>query len=215
MNTPLLTVFEHGLSRSAAMARQLLGHGFTGIVVSDRFSAYSWLPLARRQLCWAHLRRDLTAITERYGSSGEIGRELLEQQMFHHWHQWRDGEIDREQLQQHCAPIRQQFEDTLQQAGERSELYGWREDSLGLHRAHLPSDPVRGTGSMELPGDARRRAHQQRRRRRSLLRRSTGTAASRDSQQTQLWRPLRQWRPLPHPSTDGDRQLVDEVGRRP
>jgi transposase len=160
MNTPLPTVFEQGLSRSATAARQLLGHGVTGIVVSDRFSAYSWRALAQRQLCWAHLRRDLTAIAERFGASGEIGRELLEQQeqLFHHWHQWRDGEIDREQLQRHCARIRQQFEDTLQQASDLSFAAGG-EETLGLHSAHLPSDPVRGSGAMELPGGARHRAH--------------------------------------------------------
>jgi hypothetical protein len=126
MNTPLLTVFEQGLSRSAAAARQLLGHGFAGIVVSDRFSAYGWLPLAQRQICWAHLRRDLTAIAERHGASGEIGRELLEQQkqLFHHWHQWRDGEIDHMQLQQHCGRIRRQFEDTLQRVSDLGFVAG-------------------------------------------------------------------------------------------
>jgi transposase len=126
MNTPLLTVFEQGLSRSAAAARQLLGHGFAGIVVSDRFSAYGWLPLAQRQICWAHLRRDLTAIAERHGASGEIGRELLEQQkqLFHQLHQWRDGEIDHMQLQQHCGPIRRQFEDTLQRVSDLGFVAG-------------------------------------------------------------------------------------------
>ena len=120
MNTPLLTVFDQGLSRSAAAARQLLGHGFAGVVVSDRFSAYSWLPLEQRQLCWAHLVRDLTAMAERHGASGEIGRELLEQQklLFHHWHQWRAGAIDRDQLQQQCGPVCRRFEATLQRVSD-------------------------------------------------------------------------------------------------
>jgi len=44
-------------------------------VVSDRFSlAYNpHLHWGKRQLCWAHLIRDLTAIAERTGASGEIG----------------------------------------------------------------------------------------------------------------------------------------------
>jgi transposase len=46
-------------------------------VVSDRFSAYNHLPVMQRQLCWAHLVRDLTAIAERQGVSGGIGLELL------------------------------------------------------------------------------------------------------------------------------------------
>ena len=73
MVTPVVTVFLQGLSRSAAAAIELLGNAFGGIVVSDRFSAYNHLPVMQRQLCWAHLIRDLTAISERPGSSAEFG----------------------------------------------------------------------------------------------------------------------------------------------
>jgi hypothetical protein len=34
-------------------------------------------PDEQRQLCWAHVTRDLTAIAERQGASGEMGAELL------------------------------------------------------------------------------------------------------------------------------------------
>ena len=75
----------------------LLGSAFEGIVVSDRFSAYNHLPVEQRQLCWAHLIRDLSAIAERQGVSGETGRELLvlQQQLFVQWHQWKDGTVSR------------------------------------------------------------------------------------------------------------------------
>ena len=118
MVTPVVTVFLQGLSRSAAAAIELLGTTFGGIVVSDRFSAYNHLATSQRQLCWAHLIRDLTAIAERQGVSGEIGLELLalQQQLFVQWHQWKDGAIDWDQLQQRCRPIRQHFEGRLQQA---------------------------------------------------------------------------------------------------
>ena len=65
MVTPVVTVFLQGLSRSAAAAIELLGNAFGGIVVSDRFSAYNHLPVMQRQLCWAHLIRDLTAASLR------------------------------------------------------------------------------------------------------------------------------------------------------
>jgi transposase len=131
MVTPVVTVFLQGLSRSAAAARELLGHAFSGIVVSDRFSAYNSLPLEQRQLCWAHLIRDLTAIAERQGASGEIGAQLLalQQQLFDQWHQWKDGRIDWPQLQQSCLPIRRTFEATLQRVVdlgcERGEQTPW------------------------------------------------------------------------------------------
>jgi transposase len=118
MVTPVVTVFLQGLSRSAAAAIELLGSAFDGIVVSDRFSAYNHLPVMQRQLCWAHLIRDLIAIAERQGVSGEIGLELLalQQQLFAQWHQWKDGAIDWPTLQLNCRPIRQHFEGTLQRA---------------------------------------------------------------------------------------------------
>ena len=129
MVTPVVTVFRQGLSRSAAAAIELLGDGFAGTVVSDRFSAYNHLPLEQRQLCWAHLKRDLTAIDERTGASAEFGAQLLQlqQQLFEHWHQWKAGATDRLALQRSCQPIRLAFEQTLQrvvelgcQKGERS-----------------------------------------------------------------------------------------------
>jgi transposase len=130
MVTPVVTVFLQGLSRSAAAARELLG-AFAGIVVSDRFSAYNHLPLGQRQLCWAHLIRDLTAIADRQGASGEIGMELVaqQQQLFDQWHQWKSGAIDWLQLQHRCHPIRLAFEATLQRVVdlgcERGEQTPW------------------------------------------------------------------------------------------
>ena len=80
MVTPMVTVFLQGLSRSSAAAIDLLGSSFGGIVVSDRFSAYNHLPIQQRQLCWAHVIRDLVAIAERPGASAEFGAQLLELQ---------------------------------------------------------------------------------------------------------------------------------------
>jgi transposase len=116
MVTPVVTVFLQGLSRSSAAAMELLGHAFGGIVVSDRFSAYNHLPVEQRQLCWAHLIRDLTAMAERQGASGEIGAALLDlqRQLFAHWHHWKDGPLPWSEFQHRCHPLRHQFEATLQ-----------------------------------------------------------------------------------------------------
>jgi len=129
MVTAVVTVFVQGLSRSTHAAIELLGNAFGGIVVSDRFSAYNHLATQQRQLCWAHVIRDLTAIAERPGASAEFGAELLglQQQLFAQWHKWKDGTIDWLALQQGCWPIRQAFVATLQrvvvlgyQRGERT-----------------------------------------------------------------------------------------------
>jgi transposase len=47
------------------------------IVTSDRWWAYTHLPLARRQLCWAHLRRDFKAHTEGLAAEKEFGEHGL------------------------------------------------------------------------------------------------------------------------------------------
>ncbi len=110
-----MTVVLQGLSRSAAAAIELLSDGFAGTVMSDRFSAYNLLSTHQRQLCWAHFKRDLTAIAERTGASAEFGAQLLQlqQQLFEHWHQWQAGAMDWLELQRSCQPIRLAFEQAL------------------------------------------------------------------------------------------------------
>jgi transposase len=78
--TPLVSFFEVVLSRSQVTAKALMGHTVSGIVISDRYSAYRWLEVGRRQVCWAHLKRDFTAMAERSGVSREIGEALLKRQ---------------------------------------------------------------------------------------------------------------------------------------
>jgi len=50
--------------RPARGARQTTTAGHKGIVTSDRWWAYAHLSLARRQLCWSHLKRDFQAHAE-------------------------------------------------------------------------------------------------------------------------------------------------------
>ncbi len=85
--TPLVTFFQIALSRCTQAAKNLLGEDFTGILNSDRYAAYNWLDIGRRQLCWAHLKREFTKISERTGVSKELGTALVKQQekLFELW----------------------------------------------------------------------------------------------------------------------------------
>ncbi len=51
------------------------------------------------------------------------------EQLFEYWNRWKVGEIERNQLRQHCQPIRAEFEQTLRQVvelgHERGEQTSW------------------------------------------------------------------------------------------
>lgn len=115
MVTPLVSYFSVFLGRSQQMCERLLGEGFSGYVSSDRFSAYNGLSLDKRQLCWAHLKRDFTRIAERTGVSGQLGEALLgqHQQLFELWHRVRDGTVNRREFATLVAPIQQQIQTLL------------------------------------------------------------------------------------------------------
>ncbi|NIM06284.1 MAG: IS66 family transposase [Armatimonadetes bacterium] len=56
--------FAFRKSRSGEVAKEAIGDEYLGTVVTDRYAAYNAL-LAERQICWAHLLRDLTKLSER------------------------------------------------------------------------------------------------------------------------------------------------------
>ena len=55
----------------------LLGAHPSGIVVSDRYASYHFIPVAHHQVYWAHLLRDFDRIALRAGTTGKIGKRLL------------------------------------------------------------------------------------------------------------------------------------------
>ena len=83
------------------------------IVTSDRWWAYSHLPLARRQLCWAHLRRDFAAHAEGLAAEkefGEYGLALCERvfwawEVFGHTGDRRELKLAIRRLQREFKPI--------------------------------------------------------------------------------------------------------------
>lgn len=67
---------NHALNRSQQAALTLLGDTFSGVLTSDRCSAYTWVDVCRQQICWVHLKRDFTQIAERAGVSKVLGEGL-------------------------------------------------------------------------------------------------------------------------------------------
>jgi transposase len=111
-----VTVFVIRLSRGGKVAQELLGERFWGYLVTDRWSAYTWYPTWRRQVCWAHLLRDIEAMITRGGRSRELGEALGAQarQMFHWWHRVRDGTLAPASFAAYMRPIRGEVERLLE-----------------------------------------------------------------------------------------------------
>jgi hypothetical protein len=76
LSTQTLSFFMVHYSRGKIAAKALLSD-FNGYLVTDYYSAYNDVPAERRQLCWAHLIRHFTEISERKGFAGDIGKRLL------------------------------------------------------------------------------------------------------------------------------------------
>lgn len=114
--TAYVTVCVIRMSRGGKGAQELLGERFWGWLVTDRWSAYTWYPAWRRQVCWAHLLRDIEAILERGGRSRELGEALRAQaqQMFQWWHRVRDGTLAHQTFVRDMWPVRQEVERLLE-----------------------------------------------------------------------------------------------------
>lgn len=123
--TALCTVFLVAQSRGAQVLASLLGEDFAGIVGSDRYRAYLTIPTNRRQICWAHLKRDLAAFAEHGGAVGDWGKEgiKLVTKIFAAWYRFKDGTNDRNGLQAEIDLIRHDFRAFLERG---SEVPSWR-----------------------------------------------------------------------------------------
>jgi transposase len=114
--TGTLAVFLIHARRGFAALKALLGTGVIGFLTSDRWSAYDKWPLWRRQVCWAHLKRDFQKLVDRGGPAAKIGEALLrvERRVFEEWHLFRGGTFGRRALQNHLDDEAREFERLLE-----------------------------------------------------------------------------------------------------
>ena len=64
--------FEYHHSRAGAVANQMLGDDFTGVLVSDFYAAYNDTPGGQHQRCWVHLLRDLHELKRAHAQQAEV-----------------------------------------------------------------------------------------------------------------------------------------------
>ncbi len=102
-----VTVFAIRPSRGRDGVDEVLGADNRAVVGSDRYSAYAHLPLRRRHVCWAHLRRAFEEFVARGGEAERVGHHLLDrsEQLFTWWHQVRDGTLSRARFQDYIDDL--------------------------------------------------------------------------------------------------------------
>lgn len=118
------TVFRITKSRGRAGLDCLLDENYQGIIGSDRWNAYNRYGDTQRQLCWAHLKRNVRALAEGQMPESTWAENLLDQiaALFAAWHRLRDGTTDRAGLQAALLPIQQALGDALR-AGQRKRWH--------------------------------------------------------------------------------------------
>ena len=126
--TPLVTLFRLLQTRGAAGAKELLGEVVWGIIGTDHYAGYHWIDPCQRQLCWAHLKREFVAWSERTGETVRIGLALLavEQQLFALWYRVRDGTLAWADFQVAMLPLMERVKTLLQEgvAGADAKVQG-------------------------------------------------------------------------------------------
>ena len=126
-----LFAVPHCLTRADEVARELLGDGFSGVVITDRPAVDNCFHL--RQLGWAHLRRDFQGLIHGGGDGERTGAQLqgIGKQAFPHWPWARDGTVTRRMMKAHLL-----------------DLVGDLRDVFGAGLTAPPARPVKLCGSL-------------------------------------------------------------------
>ena len=107
--------------RNQKAMKRLLGEKVQGFVGSDRFGAYTPIPNGQRQLCWAHLIRDLQGLvdggTKPGVQTGKAGLRLS-RKVFKRWGQFQEGKMGRKRLMAHMEGLNKRMEKILRRGRE-------------------------------------------------------------------------------------------------
>ncbi len=138
--TAAAVVFVIHAKRSGLGLTALLGSEIQGILCSDRWSVYDRVPAERRQVCWAHLKRDFQKIIDRGGSSVFVGRQgrTIVKKVFAAWHAFQQGEVTREQLEAKLQPVENRVNRLLLEGavlGQDEQVAAFCENLLALEPA--------------------------------------------------------------------------------
>jgi len=116
----LLLIAEH-CNRDQVKA--MIGSGYPGIVISDRWAGYNHLNPERRQACWSHLQRDFRRHAEGLAEQQTFGEQGLELtgRLFAAWRRYQHDHHDRAQLKTEIDEIEAQLRVLVEHAARKSK----------------------------------------------------------------------------------------------
>lgn len=114
--TAAVSFFRIDPNRSRAAFERLLGEDFPGVLVTDRWASYHRHPSSRRQLCWAHLKRNGQGLVDRGGSAVRVGRAVLTAAaaVFSAWEDHRARRLSMPGIARRLTPARRELLRKLQ-----------------------------------------------------------------------------------------------------
>ncbi|MBM7457312.1 hypothetical protein HNR62_003224 [Oceanisphaera litoralis] len=105
--------FMTAFGRGQDAARRLLGDvPETSVLVTDQYAGYRFMDNGQRQLCWAHVARNVAAIADSSERTNHpIGARLvlLADTVFRTRHRWENGELEHEQYLRRLRRCRQSW----------------------------------------------------------------------------------------------------------
>jgi transposase len=178
--TPLVAIFRFLKTRGAAGAKELWGTEVGGTIGTDHYAGYHGIDPRQRQLCWAHLKREFVAWSQRAGETARLGLALwaAEKQLFTLWYRVRDGTLAWADFQVARLPLMARVRTLLQEGAAGADA-----KAQGTCRNLLKREAALWTFVWEAEGEP---THNQAERglRRAVLwrRRSFGTQSTAGSQ---------------------------------
>jgi transposase len=100
--TPSMACLRIQSRRDRDALHRLIGPDYEGVVTSDRLNVYDGRESKWRQVCWAHLFRDLKGLHQRDGPKAEWAHLLhrLLKRALGRWYDFKDGNLGRDQLRE-------------------------------------------------------------------------------------------------------------------
>jgi transposase len=125
-----IVCFLVSASRSREAFQTLVPFDPARTVTCDRYSAYQHLVRDQRQVCWAHLLRDFTALSQANGPERDLGVGLVAatKEGFALWYRYRADAMGRRGLQEAMEPVQERVRRLLEQ-GRASQH--WKAGPLG------------------------------------------------------------------------------------